>query len=241
MTSHDDMLDNVAAYALGSLSSDQAAAVAKHLLDCEQCHQEYRALRPAVTAVAYAAEACADAASGTRVASPLLKARIMKQVRSEAARPRRLALRPPYAALAAACVVLAIVSGVLAVALNHRVGADRAQLARQAAIISDLASSRAQHHPFAHGNVVVTRGRLYVTVHDLPAPPAGKVYQTWTLARGAKTVAPSVTFTPDKDGSAIVPIPADASSVVAVAISLEPSGGSKAPTTKPIAFVKIGS
>ncbi|MGB8966179.1 MAG: zf-HC2 domain-containing protein, partial [Candidatus Cybelea sp.] len=92
MMSHDEMLDGVAAYALGVLPPDEAAAVASHLQTCAECREEYRLLRPAVTAVAYSAETCADADSGALIASPLLKARVMKEVRAGATRsvtPRR--------------------------------------------------------------------------------------------------------------------------------------------------------
>ena len=78
MMSHDEMLDNVALYALGALSPREAAEVAAHLQTCEECRAEYALLRPAVTAVGYSAEA--DAL--TEAPSVLLKARLMKQVRS---------------------------------------------------------------------------------------------------------------------------------------------------------------
>jgi anti-sigma-K factor RskA len=46
-------------------------------------------------------------------------------------------------------------------------------------------------------------------------------------------MAPSVTFTPNSDGVAIVALPVDATRVGTVAVSVEPDGGSKAPTTTP--------
>lgn len=82
---HDEMMDNIAAYALGVLPSGEAAGVVEHVRTCEQCREEYRQSLPAVTAVAYSAEACADAATGSVVASPLLKARVMQRVRFESA------------------------------------------------------------------------------------------------------------------------------------------------------------
>ena len=87
MRSHEEMLDAVAVYALGALPPHEAAEVVAHMRDCAECRAEYRLLRPAVTAVAYSAEAYADASSGAAVASPLLKARIMKQVRGELRAP----------------------------------------------------------------------------------------------------------------------------------------------------------
>ena len=44
---------------------------------------------------------------------------------------------------------------------------------------------------------------------------------------------PSLTFTPNADGVAVVQLPVDADKVGVVAVSVEPDGGSKAPTTTP--------
>jgi anti-sigma-K factor RskA len=238
MTSHDEMLDGVAAYALGVLPPDEAAAVASHLQTCAQCREEYRLLRPAVTAVAYSAETCADADSGAVVASPLLKARLMKQVRTDAMRPAPARRSAAYL-VAAASLALAIVSGLVSLSLSGRVGRDQALIARQDQAIADLTAPDATHHQFAGGDVL-TRGRdLYIAVHGLPAPPPGKVYQAWTLAKGAKTVAPSLTFAPESQGVTVVRLPEVATTLAAVAVSVEPIGGSKQPTTKPIALVRL--
>jgi anti-sigma-K factor RskA len=237
MMSHDELLDNVAAYALGVLSAPEAAVVERHLQTCERCRDEYRFLHPAVTAIAYSAEACTDAASGAVVASPLLKARVMKRVRAEAARqaaPRRW---PPYA-LAAACLAIAIVTGLVDIALNTQLQRETAQTRAQAQIIADLTAPDAQRYAFARGEVVIRADRLYLTMHDLPALPADRTYQAWTLAKGETKVAPSSTFVPAA-GVALVRLPEDATTIAAVAVSVEPAGGSQQPTTKPIALVRI--
>jgi anti-sigma-K factor RskA len=238
MMSHDEMLDGVAAYALGVLPPDEAAAVASHLQTCAECREEYRLLRPAVTAVAYSAETCADADSGALIASPLLKARVMKEVRAGATRsvtPRR----SPAVLVAAACLALAIVSGLVSLSLSGRVGRDRALIAQQDQTIADLTAPDATHHQFTGGDVLTRGSHLYIAVHGLPVPPPGKVYQAWTLAKGAKTVAPSVTFAPESQGVTVVRLPEAATTLAAVAVSVEPVGGSKQPTTKPIAMVRL--
>lgn len=236
MMSHDELLDNVAAYALGLLPPAEAAAMAKHLETCERCREEYRFLRPAVTAVAYSAEA--DASAGAAVVSPLLKARVMKRIRAESARRSQPRVWPAYA-VAAACLAIAIVTGLADLSLNARLNHDRAQAAAQAQTIADLAAPDAQRHPFAGGEVLTHGDRLYLAMHGLPAPPRGRVYQAWTLAKGAKSVAPSVTFTPAGGGIAVVRLPEAATTIAAVAVSVEPEGGSKQPTTTPIAMVRI--
>ena len=71
-------------------------------------------------------------------------------------------------------------------------------------------SAESKHLPGNDGEVVTHGGKLYVAMHDLPPAPKGKVYQAWTLAKGAKDMAPSVTFVPDARGVAIVSLPVDA-------------------------------
>lgn len=217
MNAHDAMLDNVAAYALGTLDAPEARVVASHLRTCDECRAEYDALRPVVSAVG-------SAGVNEAVPSPLLKMRIMKEVRAQASRPKRTAFALPYA-LAAACLLLAAGLGLV--------------VEQQHATIADLSTAR--RVAFAQGDVLVAPDRLFVVVHGLPALPAGKVYQTWTLAKGAKTMTPSVTFTPDERGSAVVAIPANGANTAATAISVEPAGGSRQPTTKPVAVIKLGA
>ncbi len=238
MSSHEEMLDAVAAYALGALPPYEASAVMEHLRDCAECRAEYRLLQPAVTAVAYSAEACADAAAGAAVASPLLKARIMKHVRGEVRRPRVSRSWPAYAA-AAACLALAIVAGLFDLSLNDRLNREHAQVVEQNQTIADFMAPDSQRHPFGHGEVLMHGQRLYIAMHDMPMPPHGKVYQAWTLTKGAKTVAPSKTFMPAPTGMTVVRLPEAATTLAAVAVSIEPAGGSQQPTSKPIAMISL--
>jgi anti-sigma-K factor RskA len=222
MNAHDEMLDSVAAYALGALNADEARVIAAHMRICEECCAEYDALRPVVSAVGGAGESDA-------IPSPLLKARIMKEVRAQGSHPKRPAFaRASYAlpyALAAACLLLAAGLGTVIV--------------EQHQTIAELSTAR--RVAFTQGEVLVADDRLYLVVHGLPALPPGKVYQTWTLAKGATTMTPSVTFTPDEHGSAVVAVPANGASTIATAISVEPAGGSQQPTTKPVAVIPIQS
>jgi anti-sigma-K factor RskA len=238
MSPHDEMLDVVAAYALGVLPPQEASAAIDHLKTCEACQAEYRLLQPAVTAVAYSAEACADSESGTAVVSPLLKARIMKRVRGEAKRPQAPRVWPAYA-LAAACLAFAFVTTLLDFSLNGRLARERAQSAVQAQTIADFMAPDSKHRQFHGGEVLMHGQRLYIAMHDMPMPPKGKVYQAWTLAKGAKSVAPSMTFMPSAGGMTVVRLPEPATTLAAVAVSVEPEGGSQQPTTKPIALVSL--
>ena len=239
MTSHDEMLDNVAVYALGILPAAEAAEVAAHLQMCEECRAEYRLLRPAVTAIGsnaqnFEADVCP---------SGPLKARIMREVRNSdratidgpTASPFRW---QTYAAIAASLV---FVIGALLVdmSLNGSVRNDTAQLAEQSAVLADLAAADTKRYRFGSGALFVRGSHLYVALPALAPPPPGKVYQAWTLPKGSKRMAPSSTFVPGTRDETIIRLPESAETVTAVAVSVEPSGGSKQPTTKPIAVAAL--
>jgi anti-sigma factor RsiW len=262
MTAHDAMLDDVAVYALGALPRDQARAVREHLAACPECMAEYRRLKPAVDAVAYSAEASPDAASGAVVPSPRLKVRIMDQIRGSATPPRisnvgeMRAVRPivwPAYAVAAACLAVALVTTAFNISLNEAVSSSKAQIAQldnqarllhrkvaaQSTELADLTSTGSQHYTVENGEVVRHGNRLYIAMQSMGTPPRGKVYQAWIMRKGGKEMTPSVTFMPDRSGVAVVHVPAQASQVVEVAVSMEPEGGSKQPTSKPAFLVKL--
>ena len=229
--SHEELLDDVAAYALGVLPESQASTVRAHLATCETCRAEYDALRPAVTALASSADSNA---------SPLLKARIMRDVRAEAVRKTS---RSPWSYVAAASIALAIGTSLWAYALQERVSSLQSQVAHvtnptnQEQMLADVRSPIAKRYPITDGEVVVVHRAIYFTLVDLPSLPEGKVYQAWTLKKGAKNMAPSVTFSPDARGVALIAIPIDSSTTSAVALSVEPAGGSSQPTSTPL-FVR---
>jgi anti-sigma-K factor RskA len=239
MTTHDEMLDNVALYALGALSPREAAGVAAHLQSCEECRAEYELLRPAVTAIGYSAEADAR----TVAPSFTLKTRLMKQVRSTkpggSSRPARSAVPSWPALIAAACFAVAVGAGLWNASLRDRLGHDESRIAQQSAVIADVTAPDAKRYPFGHGSVVVHGRNLYIAMHALAQPPKGKVYQAWTLPKGSKRMAPSITFKPGASGETVLRLPVSANAVVAVAVSVEPAGGSKQPTTKPIALTLL--
>ncbi len=253
MNSHDELRDSVAAYALGALSPAEAAEVRAHLATCAACRAEYELLRPAVTALAYSAE------SGADVASPLLKARIMKQVRAEAASKPGGVTWPAYA-LAAACLAIALISTLDNFSLRNQLRSAQTQIAaqlqqnarqaeqnarqaqqnaEQSQTIADLTASNASRYRFGNGEVLAHGPRLYLAMRALPAPPPGKVYQAWTLPKGSKKMAPSLTFRPSAGGVTVIRLPESAERVTAVAVSVEPEGGSKQPTSTPIAVTQL--
>ena len=224
---HDALLDLVAAYALGSVSAEEARIVSAHIAVCDECRAEYRALRPAANAVGLSAEdPKLDAAPGDR-----MKQRVLQSIAAETPVVRKLPRRPSLVTVLAlaAALVLAFVS----IDASRRLNAAQTEFAQDRTIVADLQAAGAQSYDVPEGQILKTADRIYIVMRSLPPPPKGRVYQAWTLAPGAKTVAPSVTFVPDSHGFVVVSLPEAAPSVAAVAVSVEPPGGSRAPTTKP--------
>jgi anti-sigma factor RsiW len=234
MISHDEMLDNVAVYALGALPAAEAAEVAAHLKTCESCRAEYELLRPAVTAVGSSAADYDD----ELCPGPMLKARIMREVRNSERANAKAYRWETFAAIAAA-FVLTVGALLLYTTMDRHIVRQTALMAAQSAALADLAAADVKRYRFGNGQVFVRGSRLYVTFPGLAEPPAGKVYQAWTLPKGSKTMAPSITFTPNERDVTVVRLPESALGVAAVAVSVEPAGGSKQPTSKPIAVAAL--
>lgn len=250
MNDHDSFLDDAAALALGVLSPAEATQVRAHLATCAPCQQEYRELSPVVGALGTIDD-------GVTAPSSLLRERVMAQVAPGAkvrAIPRATrTLSWPIYLVAAASFVAALFSTFnLAttrenanqlqsevIALHGRVSSltRSLQSAQMAAI--DLTSANATRLHVHHGMIVERHGRMYLAMHDMPMPPHGHVYQAWMMPRGGKKIEPSATFLPDRNGVAIVPITDRADRMSEVAVSIEPVGGSKQPTTKPMFIASV--
>jgi anti-sigma-K factor RskA len=250
----DAMMESVALYALGVLPREEAALVAAFIANDLEARREYLDLRAAADSLAYSADEPVDSATSSR-----MKERLMARVRStasgEPARSRAQAAYPAWiwgtGLAAAAAVVISVLTAAQDVNLRGNLAsaqrriqvlaAQNRQIERVAAqdrrTLTDLLAPDAKRYEVAAGTVVVRRDRIYFAFSKLPPPPKGHVYQAWTAPKGSTIVAPSVTFAPNADGVAVVALPVDATRVGAVAVSVEPDGGSKAPTTTPT-FIK---
>lgn len=237
MMPHDEMLDNVAVYALGVLPAGEAQEVAAHLATCQECRREYDLLRPAVTAVGSSAQNYTDEACP----GPLLKARIMREVRGSERAQAAPKGGSPWLTFGAIAASLVFTIGALLIytTMDRRIARETAIMAAQSAALADLAAADARRYRFADGAVFVRGTHLYVALPHLAPLPAGRVYQAWTLPKGSKRMAPSITFTGSERDATIVRLPESAETVAAVAVSIEPEGGSKQPTTKPIGIAAL--
>ena len=70
----------------------------------------------------------------------------------------------------------------------------------------------------------------WVVTANLPAAPAGKVYQLWFVTPDSKISAGLISTDQNGHGFAAVPFPSSITQLDAAAITLEPEGGSEQPT-----------
>ncbi len=154
----------------------------------------------------------------------------------------------PAYLVAAACFAIALISSIANISLLGQIKQQQRELAnlseRSTALartlvvertaLFDVLDTHARHYQVADGEVITHGSRIYLAVHTLPEPPHGKVYQAWTLAKGSTKSLASPTFLPDARGVALIVLTADARSTAEVSVTLEPEGGSKEPTSKPL-------
>jgi anti-sigma-K factor RskA len=151
----------------------------------------------------------------------------------------------PVYLVAAVCFALAVASSLSNLSLMEQLKTAKARaaaldirsrglarnLAGEEMTVADLMSDDAHRYDVTGGQVVVVHDRIYLTMHDMAAPPRGKIYQAWTLARSARAMTPSATFLPDAHGAAVVALPGSARATAAIAVSVEPEGGARTPSS----------
>ena len=208
----DTLHDLTAAYALDALDAADREVYEEHLAGCTHCQEEFAELSLAAGALAYAVEPVSP--------PPLLRERILDAARAE--RPNVVPLRPrwvsPVAAVAAVVAVAAIALGIWNVSLHNRLNS--AQTALRGVPLKG-----------ATGSVVVgSGGSSALVVANLGPAPAGKTYEAWVVA--GKSAFPAGTFS-GGEGTTVVRLTRPVPRGALVAVTVEPAGGSKQPTSKP--------
>jgi anti-sigma-K factor RskA len=227
---HRELQNLIPAHALDALDADDALLLDGHLETCEECRRELDELRETTALLAFASKPLEPPAS--------LRASILDAVDdgstapAQAPRARLAFLRGAFAgALVAAAVAL-----VIGIVLHGQLSDARS--ARDA-LAANLLRSGSQVQPLegsVRGAVVRNGATGKLVLFDLPAPKSGHTYEAWLIGSD-KTPVPAGLF---KGGKAVVVgLAGDAAKAKQVAITVEPSGGSKQPTTTPFASASL--
>ena len=252
MSVHEQFAEDLALYALGTLSGDECSTLEKHLEACASCRRELEVIRGDLAMVALSTSGPKPPArSRERLMSALAK-----EPRLPAA-PRAVEVSLPgaprrfvwwgalgwAAALGMLLVAIALMRQNLSLerdlsSLKSRFGDQESKLQQANDIVAALVDPESQKVELvAAGNKPEPRGKaiyqrrnrsLIFFASNLPPLPAEKIYELWLFpANGGAPIAAGL-FKPDAHGSATVVNPPLPEGVQAknFAVTLEPESGS---------------
>ena len=247
----------VAAYAVHAVDERERADVVAHLDECDTCRDDLRVFRETATVLATAA---AEAPPARMRAAVLARARTTPQlppvtgerggavVAAGAASsvPRSGTTTRTLFGLAASVVtVVALGAGGFALVQSDRLGdAQQQQAAVQRVLSADDVVTLSGVPQLPDGlqgddEVVVlasaSRGAAILLPAGLPKAPEGSTWQAWTVTGGRATSAG--TF--DVASREAVALQASVAGADAVAVTLEPAGGSRSPSTDPVLVLPL--
>ncbi len=230
-------------YSIGGLDFAEAVEIDTHLAEgCEYCQAH---VQDAVTFTAGLSGLASMVAP-----SPGVRERLLASVRPpKSVSPARTWIAA-FSVLAAACAGLVIFAVSMAQqsrdirAELERVAGERNQLRSALQILTEQQTrtiSFGKTGNAAHGWLFVNSGTGFVFVgSNLPPLANGRTFEFWLVpAKG--NPAPAGLFRPDSNGQFVLTsrTPITPSQYAAVAVSVEPQGGSPAPTTTPFLIVPL--
>lgn len=226
----EELRELLGAYALNAIDADERAQVDALLLTDADARAELHELEHAAAWLGHASlrpraaawdEIAAEVARDPE--TPAAPDPTPIRVRRHPASRRLLAI--------AATVLIAVagVAGVVALASRDDGKAPVAARAAAAARRSDarLVALRSPDQPWAARVVVLPDGTAYIRAHDMPAPGAGRELQLWSVTPSGPVSAGAMHGTQWQQFRA-------APGATAFAVTNEPQGGSRVPTTTPL-------
>ncbi|MDQ3752434.1 MAG: anti-sigma factor, partial [Actinomycetota bacterium] len=226
---HEEYQALVAAYVLGAIPPDELTEVAGHIASCDRCTEDANAQSAVVGELALTVDPVLLPAGFADEVVALAQGREPTPAQTpEPAGAQVLPFRRRVLSgvLAAAAVIIGVLgAGFLDV---------RSDLKRSRQVISALTADRGldlSGAGGAEGQMVPSEdGALFVAA-GLPEPPVGRTYQLWAL-QDAKPRSLG-TFGVE-EGQAVVRIEDPVEGADAMAVTVEPEGGSEQPSTDPV-------
>lgn len=247
----DEIAALLPAYALEALPLSECARVEAHLNTCAECRALLADYRTIADGLPYTAP---------RSSAPAhLEADLIRRLNTPVRRPVAVQPRPRWWAQLAelfratsrpAFTLVALVAAVLVMTNLYWLGALNQMRAEQGALAAQVEANAIALHALAAGGRAITlhggaaapesAGLLVLTADNtqailmaegLPPAPAGSVYQLWLIHDGQRDSGGLFTVDAHGRGALVVNAPGPLTSYQAVGVTLEPGGGSSAPTT----------
>lgn len=249
--------EDLALYALQTLSQDESAAVREHLSECDECQAELASLRGDLAMVALSVDQkplpagardrfIQKIAGEVRPASTAAK--FTEPISIDRSTRRSHAGWSGWLAAAAILIVAAglgfQVSQLRArlLEMNNRITTLEAGKSHAEQVAELLTAPSAQRvllsapktRPAPAGHLVYLplHGELILQADNLAPVPAGKTYELWVIPADGSAPIPAGLFRPDAAGNGSVVLPSIPSGVSAKAfgVTMEDAAGSKTPT-----------
>jgi anti-sigma-K factor RskA len=226
------------AYALDALDDVERAGFERHLRGCDSCSIEVMEFRESAASLAERVAMTPPPSLRPRLLAEVSRTRQTSPGRGPAR--RRPSLRWTLAGVAAA-VLIAGSAGLGGIAWQGHQAAQSAQVeaSRLARVMTDPNRIEAVAVPTVGGTatVVAAGGSAVLATDKLPAPPSGKEYQVWLIdQQGARVRSAGRLKLKDGSGQSLV---TGVSMGAEVAVTLEPAGGSRQPTSVPVLNLKV--
>ena len=238
---HEEYKEMIPARALSALDTAEAQALNEHLENCAECRKELEEWQATAATLALTADPVEP--------SPEVRERILSEVRKDLSSPQVLPFRSTprniwssfgsLGAMAAVVLLTALIVG-LVVLWRENLSMRKDLVASKefvqlvttpGARVSELkgidlgagATARLAYDQNGHAMLIASK---------LPSPPQGKAYQLWFIV-GNNPPMPGKTFSPDNTGKGMLKeqMPREALGSAIFAITMEPEGGSSAPTS----------
>ena len=239
------------AYAVDAVDGDERVLFEEHLALCPECRVEVASLREAASALADLTRAetgpdvrraVLDKIGTVRPLPPLVQRPAYdtatehrgiptEEVGTVVRMPRRHVLTWAGAAAAAA-----VVGGVTWQQFRPQ---EEAQLTAAEKVIRASDAHRFQQSVDGHTMTIVrspAMRRAVLIAEGMPAAPKGKDYQAWFDLPGQGLVSAGV-VRPDASDNVMVILEGDAAAATGAGLTVEPTGGSPAPTSDPIMLI----
>ncbi|OON82241.1 anti-sigma factor [Streptomyces tsukubensis] len=238
------------AYALHALPPEERRDFERHLADCPACDQEVRELSATASRLGLAVSVAPPETMRSEVLRRIGTVRQEAPGTPERSGGRGGARTGRITRFAlAACVAVAAAAGGVAVWQHQE--ADRAQQRAEAGEQRGEAVARVLAAPDAKarsgaiqggatGTVVVSKklDRAVFAASGMPKPPSGKVYQLWFNDGGTMRAAGLLNAAGEGDA---VMMDGHVGVASGMGVTMEPAGGSKQPTSDPLALMEFPS
>lgn len=243
-------------YLFGELSSNEVEVIEMHLSECSSCQKEVRELKEVLASIA---SSISLTTPSEQIRQKLL-ARVNTEARPQVAtlklvpKVKQPWYRTPLNLLgkiaASLGILILLAETVFLVHVNketrlkvqlqeHKIKTLQEEINKKQNVISSIESSRrlvvldSKLISKASGKALwdTDQNKWDFYISNLPCPPKGRTYQLWFITDDQQVISGG-TFQTDGNNSAQLPLatPRKCKNIREVAISLEPDGGSDAPT-----------